>query len=126
MSDTPVTIKAQKAYIERLKDLADRLSKCEASGKNEADRLKLFADKHMREGDLDMIDVAIFLHRSVIELDVKRQEIKSADKKCRTCKWYAHYEGVCCNGDSRHRADFRDLEDTCEEWERANDEEDKD
>lgn len=36
---------------------------------------------------------------------------------CSTCKWYAIYEGTCCNGDSQHRADFRTLYDTCEEWE---------
>ena len=23
---------------------------------------------------------------------------------CCTCKWYATYEGVCCNGDSEHCA----------------------
>lgn len=38
-------------------------------------------------------------------------------KYCCTCKWYAEYEGVCCNGKSEHRADFRCLDDTCEEWE---------
>lgn len=26
-------------------------------------------------------------------------------------------EGVCCNGDSEHRADFMDAESRCEEWE---------
>lgn len=25
--------------------------------------------------------------------------------------------GVCCNGDSEHRADFMDAESRCEEWE---------
>lgn len=28
---------------------------------------------------------------------------------CCTCKWYALEEGVCCNGESEHRADFRYL-----------------
>lgn len=23
-----------------------------------------------------------------------------------TCKWYAEFEGVCCNGDSPYRADI--------------------
>lgn len=39
---------------------------------------------------------------------------------CSTCKWYAEYseyEGVCCNGESEFRVDFRNLDDTCEEWE---------
>lgn len=31
------------------------------------------------------------------------------------CKWY--YEEVCCNGDSKNRADFRLEDDRCEEWE---------
>lgn len=34
-----------------------------------------------------------------------------------TCKWYAEFEGVCCNGDSEHRGDFRNLDDTCVFWE---------
>lgn len=37
---------------------------------------------------------------------------------CCTCRWYAEYEGVCCNGDSENRADFRRLDDTCEKWEK--------
>lgn len=37
---------------------------------------------------------------------------------CCTCKWYATYEGVCCNGDSEHCADFRCLDDSCECWEK--------
>lgn len=42
---------------------------------------------------------------------------ESEDKKyCCTCKWYAEFEGVCCNGDSEYRADFRCLDDTCEYW----------
>ena len=36
---------------------------------------------------------------------------------CCTCKWYATYEGVCCNGDSEHCADFTDPECCCEFWE---------
>lgn len=23
-----------------------------------------------------------------------------------TCKWYAEFEGICCNGDSPYRADI--------------------
>ena len=32
-------------------------------------------------------------------------------------KWYHTDEGVCCNGYSEYRADFRTLDDTCEKWE---------
>lgn len=36
-------------------------------------------------------------------------------KCCRTCKWYS--DEVCCNGDSRFRADFRSEYQVCEKWE---------
>lgn len=36
---------------------------------------------------------------------------------CGSCRWYEDWEGVCCNGDSEYRADFRVPEDTCPEWE---------
>ena len=39
------------------------------------------------------------------KLDLSDEE--SMTKYCCTCKWYAESEGVCCNGDSEHRADFR-------------------
>lgn len=39
-------------------------------------------------------------------------------KTCSTCRWYAEFEGVCCNGDSEYRADFRDADDECRYWER--------
>ena len=38
-------------------------------------------------------------------------------KTCSTCRWYAEFEGVCCNGDSPHCADFIDADKVCEEWE---------
>ena len=38
-------------------------------------------------------------------------------KCCATCRWYAEFEGVCCNGDSLNRADFTEPEDVCEFWE---------
>lgn len=43
------------------------------------------------------------------------------DKTCNTCRWYAPFEGVCCNGDSEHRADFTYPEDMCPCWEGEND-----
>lgn len=49
-----------------------------------------------------------------------RSNEESMTKYCCTCKWYAESEGVCCNGDSEHRADFRCLDDTCEKWEENN------
>lgn len=43
--------------------------------------------------------------------------IERANKHyCATCRWYAVHEGVCCNGYSRYRADFRCLDDSCERW----------
>lgn len=41
-------------------------------------------------------------------------------RTCKTCRWYAAFEGVCCNGDSEHRADFMDVESRCKEWEEQN------
>lgn len=38
-------------------------------------------------------------------------------KYCCTCKWYAVYESVCCNGDSEYRADYRFSDDSCKCWE---------
>ena len=48
-----------------------------------------------------------------------RSDKESMRKYCCTCKWYAESEGVCCNGESEYRADFRCLEDTCEKWEES-------
>ena len=44
-------------------------------------------------------------------------------KTCGTCRWYAEFEGVCCNGDSKWRADFRDADQGCEKWEGRNEDE---
>ena len=46
-------------------------------------------------------------------------------KTCSTCRWYASFEGVCCNGDSEYRADFTEPEDSCECWEKRNNNEEK-
>lgn len=40
-------------------------------------------------------------------------------KRCSTCRWYAEFEGVCCNGDSEWRGDFRDNDQGCEHWENS-------
>lgn len=39
------------------------------------------------------------------------------DNTCPACRWYAPFEGVCCNGDSAYRADFPDPDKGCGEWE---------
>lgn len=38
-------------------------------------------------------------------------------KCCATCRWYAEFEGVCCNGGSEWRGDFKNDDDGCEKWE---------
>ena len=40
-------------------------------------------------------------------------------KCCATCRWYAEFEGACCNGDSEWRGDFRDNDQGCEHWENS-------
>ena len=39
-----------------------------------------------------------------------------ADRLCGNCRWYAEFEGVCTNGESEYRADFRESGDTCPQW----------
>ncbi len=48
-------------------------------------------------------------------MDYDMREIGAAD--CGRCRWYAEFEGVCCNGDSEHRADFMGAEEGCAQWE---------
>lgn len=58
-------------------------------------------------------------HKAVDEyLEFCKEIGKKPDTKkyCCTCKWYAEFEGVCTNGDSEFRADFRCLDGTCPEW----------
>lgn len=43
------------------------------------------------------------------------------NKCCATCAWYEDFQGVCCNGDSPHRADFIEPDQRCREWERKED-----
>ena len=52
----------------------------------------------------------------VCEMAKKYLDVMKEKKYCCTCKWYAEFEGVCCNADSKWTADFRCLEDTCEYW----------
>lgn len=53
---------------------------------------------------------------------IRQWNKRSKKKYCYTGKHYDVFEGVCCNGNSDHRADFRCLDDTCEEWEGIKDE----
>lgn len=49
--------------------------------------------------------------------DIFDMTYEAVEEYCCTCRWYAVDEGVCCNGASNYRADFRSLDDTCEDWE---------
>lgn len=52
----------------------------------------------------------------VCEMAKKYLDVMEEKKYCCTCKWYAEFEGVCTNGESEFRADFRCLDDTCDCW----------
>ena len=45
-----------------------------------------------------------------------KQDETGNKQYCCTCKWYAEFEGVCCNADAKWTADFRCLGDSCSEW----------
>ena len=45
------------------------------------------------------------------------EELNQKNRICRTCRWYAEAEGVCCNGGSANRADFVEDDYACERWE---------
>lgn len=42
---------------------------------------------------------------------------QTQNAECSNCRWFETYTGVCCNGDSEHRADFRSKTDYCDRWE---------
>ncbi len=42
--------------------------------------------------------------------------MKNENQYCSTCDWYETFSGVCCNGNSEHRADFCNTDDTCDKW----------
>lgn len=56
-------------------------------------------------------------YKGISQEDIDEIQKMNIPHYCCTCKWYAEFEGVCCNGDSEHRADFRCLDDTCNKWE---------
>lgn len=43
-----------------------------------------------------------------------------AQRKCGICYWWAVYSGACCNGCSKHKADFMLSDEGCAEWEAKN------
>lgn len=47
------------------------------------------------------------------------------EKECFTCAWHDNFSWVCFNGNSEHRADFTDPEDSCPAWEERKDEDEK-
>ena len=63
------------------------------------------------KSDLHNKDIYIICEMAKLYLDSLKQ-----GKCCVTCAWYAEFEGVCCCGDSKFRADFRCLDDTCDCW----------
>lgn len=47
----------------------------------------------------------------------RRLLLTGHEKTCKTCRLYEMFNGVCCNGESEHRADFMDADGSCEKWE---------
>ena len=48
--------------------------------------------------------------------------VVNMEKCCGTCKWHDDFSWACFNGDSENCADFTDPEDSCECWEKINNE----
>lgn len=44
---------------------------------------------------------------------------KDESRICETCRWHDNFSGVCFNGESPNRADFTNPDDTCPEYEPA-------
>lgn len=40
----------------------------------------------------------------------------SDNNSCFTCEYYSEFDGVCCNSDSEHCADFIDGENVCDKY----------
>lgn len=36
---------------------------------------------------------------------------------CGNCRWYEKFIGVCCNGKSPYAVDYKDEDESCEEYE---------
>ena len=79
------------------------------------DEVPTFSLELMAEPDIQMEALAqiSFTSQSITDaISVLRHELLQHGEI-----YYATYEGVCCNGDSEHCADFRCLDDSCECWE---------
>lgn len=48
---------------------------------------------------------------------LKKMKENSIEMACGTCKWYAEFEGVCCNCESDNCTDFISDSDYCGFWE---------
>ena len=51
--------------------------------------------------------------------------VDKMEKECFTCAWHDNFSWVCFNGNSEHRADFTDPEDSCPVWEGREDSDEK-
>ena len=60
--------------------------------------------------------IGMELDAGYFEIAKKRIE-EAQPKNCGTCSFWEEFQGVCCNGDSEHRADFTDRDTTCDRWE---------
>lgn len=68
---------------------------------------------HAKYPNLELLE---FKARVMLSKDSEFTE--EVDKKRKENKYRSvEFEGVCCNGDSEHRGDFRNLDDTCVCWE---------
>ena len=43
----------------------------------------------------------------------------SDNNSCFTCEYYSEFDGVCCNADSEHCADFIDGESVCDKYKKT-------
>ena len=90
-------------------------------------QLRIFEDEEIHNA-IDNVwkqnenDLNIYI---VCEMAKKYLDVMETKKYCCTCKWYAEFEGVCTNGESEFRADFRCLDDACNCWTSREDNNDK-
>lgn len=85
-----------------------------------ADRIRARNDEELAEFLYNFDPEDYFGKESIMEMLQSESENRMEDEELRYCANCEHYElieGVCCNGDSEHVADFRELDNTCEKWE---------
>jgi hypothetical protein len=72
---------------------------------------------------VDAIIAGVFgSHRRMTIAAMGNERRPPMTKCCATCAWYEDFQGVCCNGDSPHCADFTAPDQRCREWERKGEE----